>query len=81
MAGAAGRESFSVVFMTAIPGPQHQLVVALVNRYPELSRELAELLDGGFPAHDRVQAAPNTQQAKRGGVADGERRYRPLRPR
>jgi hypothetical protein len=52
--------------MTAIPGPQHQLVVALVNRYPELFRELAQLLDDELPAHDRVQAAPNTQQAKRG---------------
>jgi hypothetical protein len=52
--------------MGATPGPQHRLIVEIVNRYPEVAEELARLDREEFPSHDRVQAAPNTQEVKSG---------------
>jgi hypothetical protein len=60
-----------------IPGAQHELVCTLINRHPDLVRELAVLTKVKIPRHDQVVTGPNSHQVRDGSpiATDGTIRF------
>jgi hypothetical protein len=48
----------------SVPGPQHELAVALINAYPGIACHLAALCGMRLPVHDRVEASPVSHQVR-----------------
>jgi hypothetical protein len=60
-----------------IPGAQHELVCTLINRHPDLIRELAVLTKVKIPRHDQIVTGPNSHQVRGGSpiATDGTIRF------